>query len=205
MYLANLRGARLRVGFSQAELAALAGVGRPAISNYELLRRQARPATVRRLSEALGVDVDSLYGEQPEPSPVFVELKEALARADERGGREEQVAELERYLSRDPGRLRTWLYEVSIEELTARSSLAERDYGGAVLGAGRVTAKGLELYPLLMLALLDLVQDLLSREAPDPGPAAKSAPVETTTEPEQVKRPAAGSRLAEQAEEEGRE
>lgn len=210
MYLSNLRAERVRAGLSQAELAARSGAGRSAISGYERLRREAYPATVRRLAEVLEVDTAALYGEQPEPPPVFVELREALEAADARGGREEQVAELERYLERDPGRLRTWLYEVTIEELTARGSLSAKDYGGAVIGAGRATAKGLELYPLLLLSMLDLLQDLLERDPGIPAPtsAEESAPVEPAetpeTAPEPVRRPAApGVRRENAAEEEG--
>lgn len=191
MYLANLSAERTRAGYSQSELARLSGAGRPAISNYEGLRRQANPETVRRLAAVLEVSVEDLYGEQPEPAPVFAELRDRLREADARGGREEQISELERYLQRDPDRLRKWLYEVSIEELTARSSLSERDYGGAAAGAGRASAKALEIYPFLLLFLLDLVQDLLSRDSARPA----LPPAETTPEPapatETVRRSAA--------------
>lgn len=204
MYLANLRAARTRAGLSQSELARLSGAGRPAISNYEGLRRQANPETVRRLAAVLEVSVEDLYGEQPTPPPVFAELQEALREADARGGREEQVAELERYLERNPDRLRIWLYEVTIEELTARSSLSERDYGGATMGAGRASAKALEIYPLLVLSLLDLVQDLLARSGtPALPPSQTSEAAENTPEPAPVSRPQSReSRMAAEPDEE---
>lgn len=189
MYLANLYFERARAGYSQVELSKRAGVSRDAISKFERLRRQAQPATVRRLSEALEVSPEDLYGTQPDPAPpVLTELREALEAAGTRGGREEQIAELERYLQRDPNRLRTWLYEVSIEELMARESLSRRDYSAAATGAGRASAKALEIYPLLVLSLLELVQDLLSR---DP---ALQAPVQTTEAAENAPEPSPASR-----------
>lgn len=202
MYLSNLRDARVRAGYSQAGLSRTAKVGRDAISEYESLKRQAQPATVERLAAVLDVESAALYGEQPSPPPVFRELRAALAAAHERGGREEQIAELERFLARDPERLRRWLYEQTIEELMARQSLAGREYGEAARGAGRATTKALEFFPVLALVLLELVQELLERGGSFTLPPAENMP-ENTPETAPVSRPRKSTESHMDAEEEG--
>lgn len=54
---AKLRAIRALRNFSQAELAARAGVSPTAIAEYEQGKRDLRAATIRKLCDALGVQV----------------------------------------------------------------------------------------------------------------------------------------------------
>ncbi len=62
----RLRRARERLGLSQRDLAAAAGVGAATVTRLELGQTHPRPVTVRRLAAALGVRVPWLaVGEEP--------------------------------------------------------------------------------------------------------------------------------------------
>ena len=63
MELRGLREARYRAAMTQAELAQVAGVSAPTISSLEQGKSRARPSTIRRLAEALGVWPEELIGE----------------------------------------------------------------------------------------------------------------------------------------------
>ncbi len=63
-YLLGLRGCRMAAGFTQRQLAWLAGSHPSTICNLENLNRAGYPTTIRRLCAVLGVaPVDLLYGE----------------------------------------------------------------------------------------------------------------------------------------------
>ena len=62
MILTRLKGLRLAVPLSQAELAARAGLRRATITRLEAGTQEARPATVRKLCAALGVATVALAG-----------------------------------------------------------------------------------------------------------------------------------------------
>ncbi|WP_033289624.1 helix-turn-helix domain-containing protein [Amycolatopsis jejuensis] len=69
--------ARLRVArdLSQEQLAEAAGVGVDTVARIEQgKRKQSRPATVRKLADALGVTVDALLGQLPAPHSLDVDV-----------------------------------------------------------------------------------------------------------------------------------
>lgn len=69
---------RRRAGLSQEELAARVHVSRATIQNVENGRTTARPATLRRIAEALGTDMAGLTSDEPIPEPPTLdELKAA--------------------------------------------------------------------------------------------------------------------------------
>ena len=64
----ELREIRLRRGLSQADLSAVTGVAEFTISEIESGKRaNPRPSTLRKLAQALGVEVADLYGEIDNP------------------------------------------------------------------------------------------------------------------------------------------
>ncbi len=65
MYLRGLRELRYRVLLTQRELAERAGLTQRTIHLLESGARRARPSTVRRLTEALGVDSQELMAAPP--------------------------------------------------------------------------------------------------------------------------------------------
>jgi transcriptional regulator with XRE-family HTH domain len=62
-----LRELRRRKGLSQKDLAGKSGVGQDTISGIESGRHQARPSTLRKLADALGVEVEDLFREPEAP------------------------------------------------------------------------------------------------------------------------------------------
>lgn len=67
-----LRAIRERSGLSLTELARAAGISQPHLSNLEHGHRQASPATVRRLADALRVPMPALLAEAESPGPRHV-------------------------------------------------------------------------------------------------------------------------------------
>ena len=61
--LRGLKAARQRRGWTQRELAALAGIGSSTIAAAEAGRRTSYPKTIRRLANALKTDVADLIEE----------------------------------------------------------------------------------------------------------------------------------------------
>lgn len=62
-----LRELRRRKGLSQKDLAIKSGVGQDSISAIESGRHQARPSTLRKLAEALEVEVEDFFRESVAP------------------------------------------------------------------------------------------------------------------------------------------
>lgn len=56
----RVRTARERAVLSQGELAAKVGISQNALSQIETGRAQPRPATIRKIAEALGIPASSL-------------------------------------------------------------------------------------------------------------------------------------------------
>ena len=63
-----LRELRRRKGLSQKDLAGKSGVGQDTISGIEAGRHEPRPSTLRKLADALGVEVEDLFREPEAPS-----------------------------------------------------------------------------------------------------------------------------------------
>lgn len=66
----TLRELRRRRGLSQKDLAKKSGIGQDSISGIESGRHEARPSTLRRLAEALGVEVEDLFRESEAPKAI---------------------------------------------------------------------------------------------------------------------------------------
>lgn len=62
-----LRGLRERAALSQEDLAKLAGVSRATVADLEGRKRPARPSTLRKVAQGLGVEVTDLYEEHEVP------------------------------------------------------------------------------------------------------------------------------------------
>ncbi len=56
--MAELAGARQRLGLSQADVAARMGTSQPAVARLESGESDARLSTIERYSAALGVDLE---------------------------------------------------------------------------------------------------------------------------------------------------
>jgi transcriptional regulator with XRE-family HTH domain len=63
----SLREARRRKGWSQKDLAEKSGVGQDTISGIESGRHEPRPSTLRKLAEALGIEVAEFFREPSHP------------------------------------------------------------------------------------------------------------------------------------------
>lgn len=68
MKLTQLREVRELHGWSQSKLAEESGVSRDGISNYETGRREAWPATAKKLADALQAEISDLVARVEEPA-----------------------------------------------------------------------------------------------------------------------------------------
>ena len=62
-----LKELRRRKGLSQKDLAEVSGIGQDTISGIESGRHEARPSTLRKLAEALDVEVADFFPKSPAP------------------------------------------------------------------------------------------------------------------------------------------
>jgi len=91
--LRELREIRLRRGLSQADLSAMTGVAEFTISGIESGKRaNPRPSTLRKLAQALEVEVADLYGDPENPLAEALPLQDRLFN----GGAKERGAFIER-------------------------------------------------------------------------------------------------------------
>jgi transcriptional regulator with XRE-family HTH domain len=91
--LRELREIRLRRGLSQADLSAMTGVAEFTISEIESGKRaNPRPSTLRKLAQALEVEVAELYGDPESPLAEAPPLQDRLFN----GGAEERGVFIER-------------------------------------------------------------------------------------------------------------
>ena len=75
----SIRRIRTMRGMNQVDLAKASGVAQNTISEIETGRREARPATLRKLADALGVEISDFFeeaaypkeGAPPDPQPSF--------------------------------------------------------------------------------------------------------------------------------------
>jgi transcriptional regulator with XRE-family HTH domain len=70
MLIDNMRWLRLRKGLTQAALAEQLGLSRRNIENWEQGHREPDLRTLRLLANTLGVTLDELTADPPEPEPV---------------------------------------------------------------------------------------------------------------------------------------
>jgi transcriptional regulator with XRE-family HTH domain len=83
--LEALRHIRTMRGMNQVELAKASGVAQNTISEIELGKRQARPETLKKLAEALGVEIGAFFkpgqaffvppADDEEPDTVTIEIR----------------------------------------------------------------------------------------------------------------------------------
>jgi transcriptional regulator with XRE-family HTH domain len=72
--LEPLRRFRRQLGLTQQELADKAGVSQYTITEIETGRREARPSTLRKLADALDVEVADFFRESEAPKDVVVPM-----------------------------------------------------------------------------------------------------------------------------------
>src|SRR5215207_6795080 len=99
--LVNLRELRERAALSQGELASEAGISKNAVGQLERGEFNPRPATVRRLAEALGVRPDKLW-ESTDPKAAAAPLSPVVSEEDaDEERRMQEAEELEERRTRD--------------------------------------------------------------------------------------------------------
>lgn len=168
MKLVRLREWRTKRGLSQAELGGAAGVERAMISKFETGRREAQPATARRLAAALDVSPEELiYSADMEPPPWGRATGAALDTAKERG---ELTALLERFESEAEGPARS-MYEVYRREAEFSEALRGLDVSrlparsaSLLLGYAQVVGSFLEAGVKVPAGLGRGVAEVLDRE-----------------------------------------
>jgi transcriptional regulator with XRE-family HTH domain len=123
--LRELREIRLRRGLSQADLSAITGVTEFTISEIESGKRaNPRPSTLRKLAQALEVDVSALYG-----GPTYPKVQAPLPLEGLAGGAGDpvQAAKIIRALASTAAELaRAWNRDVEFYEQHGRSLLPYR-------------------------------------------------------------------------------
>ncbi len=90
MKLPRLREVREQHGWSQQKLSEESGVSRDSISNYETGQREAWPATAKRLSDALGVEIADLIARLEEPEELLGKAPGPVLRPKEQRGADEE-------------------------------------------------------------------------------------------------------------------
>ena len=65
----KIKRAREVAGFTQQQLADQVGVSKRTIAAYESTDAKARPSTMRKLAEALGVSTQTIWPERKSPIP----------------------------------------------------------------------------------------------------------------------------------------
>lgn len=78
MLLPGLKNARLAKGVTQEELSSNSGVHRDTIQKIETNQRPARPGTLRKLAEALGVEMEELTKDPKEEKVEGTKTKEKV-------------------------------------------------------------------------------------------------------------------------------
>jgi transcriptional regulator with XRE-family HTH domain len=74
--LEALRRIRTMRGMNQVDLARASGVAQNTISEIELGKREARPGTLKKLADALGVEISDFFGEAHPLGPAPPETQE---------------------------------------------------------------------------------------------------------------------------------
>lgn len=159
MRLVRLREWREKRGLSQQDLAERAEVGRAAISKYENVRREAHPATARKIADALGVEPEDLLFSPDMQRPAWGRATGATLEAAKEEGRDIEL--LERFAGEveegSPARSMFETYqreaefsqalrELDVSKLPARSGaliLAYAELVGSFVGAGVRVPAGL--------------------------------------------------------------
>ena len=161
MKLVRLLEWRRRRGLSQKELAKKSGVGRPAISEYETLKREAHSTTAQRLAAVLGINTgDLLYREDLEHPGWGKQYGNLLKVAREQGGYKAEIALLQRWAEESqpgPGRsvheaqaaeaaIVQAVMELDLAEMPGRAAGLVRSYldlAGSFVAAGVSIPAGL--------------------------------------------------------------
>ena len=103
-------------------------MGRPAISEYETLKREAHPSTATRLADALEVDVEDLRYRQDVEHPGWgKQYGNILKAAREAGGYGEEVKLLRRFAEEaEPGPGKS-IHQAQASEVAFVQALVEMD------------------------------------------------------------------------------
>lgn len=146
MKLPRLLEWRTRRGLSQAELAQRAEVERAAVSKYETGKREAHPATARRLADALDTTVEELVYSPGMERPAWGKPHgAALKAAREAGGRDEELALLQRFAEEVSSRSARSVYESQAAEVEFAQALEDIDLTKLPKRSARLVASYLDL------------------------------------------------------------
>jgi transcriptional regulator with XRE-family HTH domain len=109
--LEALRRIRTLRGMNQVDLAKASGVAQNTISEIELGKRQARPETLKKLADALGVEIASFFKpgeayfvpseEGEEPDTITIEIRYVRLLEEENDRLLQRIRALERELKVD--------------------------------------------------------------------------------------------------------
>jgi transcriptional regulator with XRE-family HTH domain len=135
---------RRRKGWSQKDLAEESGVGQDTISGIESGRHEPRPSTLRKLADALGVEVADFFREPAVP----------LAEAPETGPTETEVEEKRRVIPQSAASLKK-----HIEDMKELKELREAEMEDLGKGVGLRDAL-LNQMDLADKGLHDLMEEL---------------------------------------------
>jgi transcriptional regulator with XRE-family HTH domain len=161
--LRELREIRLRRGLSQADLSAVTGVAEFTISEIESGKRaNPRPSTLRKLAQALGVEVADLYGELDSPLGEAPPSQEKLFNGLE-GEQRAKLEEAERAVQYITGRAQG--YEQELERGRAHLyNAADRAYVLAILAIEEFSSFNRWFFDV---AARDLVREIENGNAPE--------------------------------------
>ena len=162
MKLVRLKEWRERRGLSQEELATRADVGRAAVSKYENGRREAHPATARRIADALGVEPEDLLFSPDMARPTWGKSTgQALDAAREEG---HEIEMLQRYAEEvEAGTPSRSMYETYQKEAEFMQALKKLDVSKLPARSGA-----------LLLAYMELVGSFVAAGVRIPAGLARS-------------------------------
>jgi transcriptional regulator with XRE-family HTH domain len=130
--LEALRRIRTMRGMNQVDLARASGVAQNTISEIELGKREARPGTLKKLADALGVEISDFFGEAHPLGPAPPETQEYGALLKEMGYPPEQIESWREQDKRDNEAIARKLEQMSakdfLEELLAGHPALRRHY-----------------------------------------------------------------------------
>jgi transcriptional regulator with XRE-family HTH domain len=164
--LIGLRNLRRSMGFSQAELGEMVGVGQDAISNYERGIRFPAPRHLRALAEALGCSIPDLFREQhlsapKSPAPSRQHLAQIVQARGGSGFWFLTTDELKKAAS-SSFELRNIIRQLARTQRIVREMLAE---GGLARGDRKALQRIAREYTGKLVALTQRVDAVLEAEA----------------------------------------
>jgi transcriptional regulator with XRE-family HTH domain len=143
-------------GMNQVDLARASGVAQNTISEIELGKREARPGTLKKLADALGVGIADLLGDTPPKAPARSSPEPSLFSELEDERRKTFVQSCNRYAES-----RAKSYEISSRTLTQEGGVFAGPEGARILFVAAYE-EYVELRPLVGRDLAFLFDEGLS-------------------------------------------